>query len=235
MQTIIPNLLHTFDGLIVGRVYLIEDADGLTLIDASISGAAPKIKRQIEAYGRKIEDVKRILITHAHMDHVGALPQLSAWTRAQVIASAPERPVIEGEQPVMRADPAALSGVQKLMRSPETWFKRVQVDRVVGDGDVIAEVMGGLHVVAAPGHAPGHLAFWSPLHKVLFIGDVIMPRLGKLRLPFATFTPDPAENLRSVAKLIRFDAEIACFGHSPPITAQASAAIRSFARQVGAV
>lgn len=79
MKPILPGL-YTLTGLIVGRVYLIEDPDGLTLIDASIPLSAPKIIKQIEGMGRKATDVKRILLTHAHPDHHGNLPKLKQAT-----------------------------------------------------------------------------------------------------------------------------------------------------------
>ncbi|MDZ4763416.1 MAG: MBL fold metallo-hydrolase [Chloroflexota bacterium] len=227
MQSIIPGV-YTFDGLIVGRVYLIEDPDGLTLIDAGIAPSANKIKTQIEAHGRTLNDVKRILITHAHPDHVGALPKLKAWTRAQIVASELETPVIQGEIAVPRAEGA--------IRPPQTRYKPgVKVDRIVRDGDMIAEVLGGLQVVFTPGHAPGHIAFWSPSRRILFGGDVIMPRFGKMQLPYRALTVDPVANLRSVAALTAFDAQTACFGHGVPIAADAATAIRGFARRVGAV
>ena len=53
------------------------------------------------------------------------------------------------------------------------------------EGDVLPEVMGGLHVISTPGHAPDHISFWQPDRKVLIIGDVIMKFFGRMRLPLA--------------------------------------------------
>ena len=233
MKQIIPGL-HSFTGLLVGRAYLIEDADGLTLIDTSLPIAADRIVRQLEASGRKANDVKRILITHAHPDHVGGLPKLKELTGAQVIASAIDRPVIEGKAPIPRPPPEKLSGLARMMPSSGTKVRGTSVDREVGDDETLTEIMGGLQVVFTPGHSPGHLAFWQPAKRILFCGDVMM-RLPKLRLPFAAFTVDMDENKRSIRRLAELDASIVCFGHGNPLMQDTAQAIRRFARQVGAM
>src|SRR3712207_9284971 len=97
--------VYAFPGLVVGRVYAIEDPDALTLIDAGLSFAPARIIRQLAAAGYAPGDVRRILVTHAHPDHVGGLPKLKALTGAEVIASAEEQPVIEGRAPVARPQP----------------------------------------------------------------------------------------------------------------------------------
>jgi glyoxylase-like metal-dependent hydrolase (beta-lactamase superfamily II) len=104
------------------------------------------------------------------------------------------------------------------------------VARDLRDGDVLAEVMGGLHVVSTPGHAPGHLAFWQPERKVLFCGDVMMalwPR--RLTLPFRMVTVDMDENIRSLKKLAELDTQVLCLGHGIPIARNTSELVRKFA------
>ena len=107
------------------------------------------------------------------------------------------------------------------------------VDRTVSDGDVI-EALGGLQVIATPGHSPGHVSFWQPERKILFVGDGIMNAFGLsgMRLPFTVSTPDMAENIRSVRKIAELDAKIVCFGHGEPITQDAAAKIRAFATTI---
>ncbi|MBK9125348.1 MAG: MBL fold metallo-hydrolase [Chloroflexi bacterium] len=93
--------IYGFTGLMVGRVYAIRDPDGLTLIDSGLEQAAPRIVAQIEAAGFKASDIKRIVITHAHVDHGGGAHALNALTGAAIMVSAAEADVMRGtaEQP----------------------------------------------------------------------------------------------------------------------------------------
>lgn len=221
MQSITPGV-RAFAGLLVGRVYLIEDADGLSLIDTGLGLAADKIITQLRQLERSPADVKRILITHAHPDHVGGLRRLKELTDAQVIASEVEKPVIEGKQAVPRRPSQP--------RPPRTIFKPTPVDRVVQDGEVI-DALGGLRVVFTPGHAPGHIAFWQPERKILFCGDVLF-NAPSLRLPFAPLTVDMAENIRSIKKVAQLDAELVCFGHGQPLSQNTAQRLRDFAAKL---
>jgi glyoxylase-like metal-dependent hydrolase (beta-lactamase superfamily II) len=234
MKRIVAGV-YTFSGLQVGRVYLTEDADGLTLIDTGLAGAADAILRQIAALGRGAHDVRRILITHAHPDHIGGLPRLKAATAAQVWVSAADRAVTEGVAPVPRPPLAALRGAARLMgrmMGPQT-LRGTPVDRELRAGEILPEVLGGLQVIAAPGHSPGHLAFWQPERRLLFCGDVLMHVAG-LRLPVAAFTVDMAEDRRSAARLAALDPAVVCFGHGPPLTRDAAATLRAFVAHAGA-
>lgn len=233
LQPICPGI-HSFSNLQAGRVYLIDDLDGYTLIDTGLRSAAPRILDQLTASGRRPTDVRRILITHAHPDHVGGLPALRAATGAQVWASATERPVIEGRQPIPRPEAGQRTGLARLIRPPDTLLPPTPVDRELRDGDLLREIGGGLQVVFTPGHAPGHLAFWQPDLRLLFCGDVIF-RLPNLRLPFSFLTVDMAENKRSIARLAALEPALVCFGHGTPLTEQTAAQIDDFARRVGAI
>jgi len=230
MREIAPGL-YTFTGLISGRVYLIEDADGLTLVDAGLERVAVKIIQQIEAGGYRADEVRRILVTHAHPDHVGGLLALKEWTGAQVITSAPERPIVEGRVPIPLPPPESLPLLARLTRPEETTLKGTPVDREVADGEVLDEVMGGLQVVATPGHTPGHLAYWQPERGILFCGDAIM-RLGWLRLPMTGATINMDEARRSVQRLADLEPKLVCFGHGLPLKENAAQLLRRFARRV---
>jgi glyoxylase-like metal-dependent hydrolase (beta-lactamase superfamily II) len=224
MRQIIPGI-YVFTGLTAGRVYLLQDPDSLTLIDAGLASAPPRVAAQLNAAGHALTDVKRILITHAHPDHVDGLPALKRMTGAQVIASTQEKPVIEGEIPAPRPR-------RGLIRVPSAMVKEsTQVDRAVEDGEVLDEVLGGVRVILVPGHTPGHVAFWQPDRRVLFCGDVIINVTG-LSLPPAPVTFDMIENRRSVQRLAALNASVVCFGHGPALTRDAARALHRFAQRV---
>jgi len=71
---IIPNV-HLIPN-IVANPYLIVDPDGLTLIDAGLPGNHKKILNYISGLGHTPSDLKRIIITHADIDHIGGLSAL---------------------------------------------------------------------------------------------------------------------------------------------------------------
>src|SRR6185436_17575894 len=98
-----------------------------------------------------------ILLTHAHGDHVGAIPTLRAQSGAPIITSEIEKPYAEGTLPIARPD----SG----LKVPAQTNKGITVDRTVSDGDMILEALGGLQIIATPGHSPGHISFWQPERK----------------------------------------------------------------------
>ncbi len=223
MREIIRNVF-TFTGLIVGRVYALRDDDGLTLVDTGIPPAGEKILAQLKAAGYQPADVKRILMTHAHPDHAGALPLLQQATGAEVWCHALDKPAIQGEMPVA-VRPGRLS-------MPQTMLKPVQVNRTVEDGEVLP-ILGGLQVIATPGHTPGHVSFWQPDQRLVITGDAVLYLFNRLTLPLAFLTADMDENRRSVQKLAALQPDILLFGHGQPIVGQAYVALSALIQRLG--
>lgn len=220
----ITDGIWTFTGLRVGRVYLIEEEDGYTLIDASLPNADKAILAEMAAAGLDGKQIQRILITHAHPDHVGAIPALKATTDAELVVPEGERAAFDGEIPIPRA-----SG---WLKPPKTILKDMKADRTIADGDMI----GSLQAVATPGHAPGHTSFWHSGQQVLILGDVIFRVRGKMRLPYKPLTVDMAENVRSIGRTAQtFQPTILCFGHGAPITNNATQQLQTFAQKVNAI
>jgi glyoxylase-like metal-dependent hydrolase (beta-lactamase superfamily II) len=225
MKKILPGF-YTFTGLLIGRVYLIKDPDGLTIIDAGISLAARQIVRQLKRAGHRPGDVKRVLVTHAHPDHVGGLPRLKQLTGAEVMASALERPVVEGRAPIPGKPKERMTRLERIMSARPMTLRGTPVDRELGEGDVLS-VMGGLHVLATPGHTAGHLTFWQPDRGLVICGDVIFNLIG-LTLPIPIFTVDMDENKRSIKRLAGLEPRVVCFGHGEPLMRNAAARIKEF-------
>lgn len=225
MKQVAPQI-HTFEGLMMGRVYLIEDEDGLTLIDSSISNAGGKILKQLREAGHKAEDVKRILITHAHPDHMGGLVDIHKASGAEVWCHELEKPVVEGEQSIARKS----SG----MSPPDTKFAHVPVSRSLQDKDHLP-ILGGLQVIFTPGHAPGHISFWHEERRLLIVGDTIFYFFNRMTLPLDMLTPDREENKRSIKKIYDLEPETLLFGHGVPIVGNAMAVLTPFVKRIGLI
>lgn len=155
-------------------VWLVKEEDGVTLVDAGISLMAKGIRAAVESIG--IGPLKRIVLTHGHSDHVGAIPRLLIGRQdVAIYAHRLEIPYMEGERPYpgrKKAVPYLSKGLaQPLPESPDGRLERI----------------GGLQPYWTPGHAPGHVVYYHERDRVLLAGDLFNAKKGKLRFPMFTF------------------------------------------------
>jgi glyoxylase-like metal-dependent hydrolase (beta-lactamase superfamily II) len=80
----------------VGHVYVWRGPDGITLIDTGVPGSAPLIAAAMEDLGHRRSDVRRLLLTHWHEDHVGSAADIAGWADTEVYAHRDDAPVIRG-------------------------------------------------------------------------------------------------------------------------------------------
>jgi len=222
MRQIVPDI-YMVEGLRAdsGNVYLLVSGEGLTLVDSGLAGAADQIEAQLREGGYRLSDVRAIVLTHAHADHMGSVAELARRSGAQVLAHQEEIPYIEQAKSMPGASP-----FQRLMNwlSDRTIMKRspCKVSRPLQDREVI-EAPGGLQVLHAPGHTPGSIALYQPERRILFCGDVFFnknPMTGKegLQLSLPLFTLDMRQARESARKLAALPVEVLCFGHGEPIS-----------------
>jgi glyoxylase-like metal-dependent hydrolase (beta-lactamase superfamily II) len=197
---------------VIANAYLLVDPDGLTLIDAGLPNSAGRILGYLRSLGYRPGDLKRIIITHADMDHTGGLARLQKATQARVAAGAAEAEAIragEGSRSLSRNGIlGAFMGALSMVMKPGP----CQVDEILVDGQVL-RILGGLAVLATPGHTPSHISLWQAQRKILFSGDSIVVRADHFE-PYQTSTvwkPDLAvQSYRLQAALAP---EIICGGH----------------------
>lgn len=122
--------------------YLIRTRQGAILIDGTLEETADLVEHSIAALGVPMGQVKLLLSSHAHYDHVAGLAQLKADSGARLVTSAADRGAMESGHPV-GDNPTA------------TEFPAAKVDRTVRDGDTVQ--LGGSVLTArlTPGHTPG--------------------------------------------------------------------------------
>jgi metallo-beta-lactamase class B len=125
---------------------LITSGYGHVLVDAGLPESAPLIAKNIEELGFKLSDVKGIVFSHAHADHVGGLAELQRLTGAHVYGSRAAESVLRtGKLP--KEDPMSAA------RSPD--IPKVARSWIVTDGQLLGIGSLRLRVLATPGHTPG--------------------------------------------------------------------------------
>jgi hydroxyacylglutathione hydrolase len=207
MKELAPDV-YLLKGLIpyAVNVYLVGDV----LVDA---GGKPD-KRLIlkELKGRT---VSAHALTHAHPDHQGCSHAVCEalgipfWVHADDVDAAENPRLILERQP-----PKPLNKLMyKMFAGPGH-----KVDRVLQEGDEIA----GFKVLHTPGHALGHISLWRESDRVLIAGDTLNtmhPFLMTrgLREPLEVFTPDVAENRRSIKREAELEPSLLLVGHGPPL------------------
>ena len=151
--------VHRISQAGIVNAYLVQEDDGLTLVDALMSGSAHKrILAAAETIGAPIV---RIALTHSHKDHIGALDKLAAaLPDAAVLISAREERLLGKDKTMDPGEPQAKlkGGYSGAMTKPTATFR---------PGDRI----GSLEVHAAPGHTPGQVAFLDPRDGTLYCAD----------------------------------------------------------------
>ncbi|KMS83647.1 metallo-beta-lactamase [Streptomyces regensis] len=218
----------------VGQAYLWHDDGESTLIDAGPAGFGRPIADAVTALGHAPRDVRRVVLTHFHGDHVGAAGEFAALSGAEVLAHPLDAPFVRGELPgpPPRFEewelPIHAEAARHLPEGPPTPPSSVTE---VADGDVLG-FGGGARVVHVPGHTDGSIALFLPAHGVLFTGDTVAAAPDGTPIP-GEFNLDRTQLLASVRRLADLGAEVACFGHGDPLLSDATAALHSIAGAPG--
>lgn len=199
------------------NAYLVGDV----LVDAGFSWQAKRVLSEVR--GRI---VRAHVLTHAHVDHAGG---------SRRVVDALGVPVRAGERdlPALHSGDAEL-GFRGLLKKPGDRYGRfpaVPEGTALREGDTIGE---GFTVLDTPGHSPGHVSFWRERDGVLICGDVInsmhlLTTIPGVREPPTFFTPDPAENRRSIRRLAALEPRLVLVGHGPPLKKDAAATMQRFA------
>lgn len=221
--TSLPRLLPV-------NAYLVREADGLTLVDAGLPGSAAAYLRAAAELGAPIV---RIVLTHAHGDHVGSLDALrKRLPAAELSVSARDARFLAGDMSLDAGEPQAkLRGsYQKVAARPE---------RLLADGDMV----GSLRVVATPGHTPGHIALLDTRDGSLIAGDALQTRggiavAGTLRWRFplpAIATWHRPTALASARRLRALEPARLAVGHGDVLEAPLAAMDAAIAEAAGAL
>lgn len=201
------------DGLSASSVVLVAVPDGLVIVDSGIRGSAPPILDAVRQIGYRPQDVRLLAVTHAHVDHIGSLPELQQATGAPIAAAAGEAAAIEGRAPLPH--PPGLLGLLFQTATGPMRPAPLPVQQQLQPGAPIS-TMPGWRTVGTPGHTPDHLSFYHPDHAFLIVGDAIA-NLGGLRRSPRVFTSNMRQAKATVALLAGLPLRSIAFGHGAPI------------------
>ena len=201
---------------------ILDDTQGATLVDTGVPGMEGDILAALGALGLGWSNVKRVILTHHDLDHIGSLPAVVAATGAEVLALEAEVPYIQGDKPGQKTPtPEMLASMPPEMKARFAVPAHAPVTRALHDNEVL-NLAGGVKVVATPGHTVGHLSLYVVQDGVLITGDALVSAEGQLKGPMERATPDMPEALRSVQKLAQLPATTVLTYHGGLVTEDAA-------------
>ncbi len=162
------------------NTWILDCGEGVTLVDGGEApGDVDAIAAELKSMGKSWKDVKQILVTHRHPDHISNLKHIGELTGAPIKAHVEDAEAIE-----------KAAGIR--------------VVRLRG-GEVLTQC-GGIEVVWAPGHTEGNVSYYLPAKKLIIAGDTVFPGDGgALSPPPEMYNKDTKQAMKSIRLLLDYD------------------------------
>ncbi len=172
----------------MSNCYLVRESDSFTLVDTTMPGGGRRI--MAAAHRIAMEPIARVLLTHAHGDHIGSLDALADALGSTAASE-------------LAGDPAGQAQVAIGAREARLLAKKPAQDRSLDPGEPQCKVNGGfpgartkpthllsdgelygsLRVVSTPGHTPGHMSYFDERDGTLYAGDALVTVGGEVHVP----------------------------------------------------
>ena len=192
----------------VGRVncYLIED-DPLTLLDTGPNSATSltALEAALDAHGHRVEDLKRIVVTHQHIDHIGLVEILAKRSGAEVCALDRLAPWLADYRREMEENDSFSAAIMLRNGIPQdvvyalravsasfrAWGAAAHVTRPLVEGELLTFASRNWRVLHRPGHSPSDTVFWDEASGELFGGDHLIKHISSNPLLSKPLEPLP--------------------------------------------
>lgn len=209
-------------------LYLYRGKQTGTLFEGGTGSMGPVLRNQLQALGISGEYVRQAVVTHAHPDHVMAIPMFRALCpHVAILASAPAAKTLGAEKAISffaKIDDLLTTSLlgnglisERPLPSPAPSLP-FAVDRVVRDGEII-EVDEGVafQVLETPGHSDCSLSFFEPQRGILIISDATGYYMPQPDHWWPNYFYDYAAYVRSIERLAALPAELLCLSHNAAI------------------
>jgi glyoxylase-like metal-dependent hydrolase (beta-lactamase superfamily II) len=195
-----------------------------SLIDCGYAGSTARIDRAMRAHGQRVGDLARVVITHGHPDHAGSARELAALGIPVLIHPADAANLGVTWRDVVERPTRGRVFSAMTPEPPEV----VPIE----DGELLP-MLGGLRVVHTPGHTPGSVCLYGARDRVLFVGDTLQRRFGRVSFASSLYSDDHAAAKRSVKRLAALDVETIVFSHFAPLEGGAAEVLATLANRTG--
>jgi len=232
--------LHRIGNDIVAA-YLVDTADGVTVIDAGLAGQWHDLQAELASMGRSVTDIRGVILTHGDSDHLGFAERLRRDHGVPVHVHEADAARARGE-----VKPRASWGRVKLGATLGfLWYairkgglRTSYLTEVVGvrDGQVL-DLPGAPRIIGLPGHSPGSIAIHVPVADAIFVGDGLTTRhvlTGRRGPQPAPFTDDARQAVASLSHLENLQATWLLPGHGTPWSGGVAEAVRAIRTAAGA-
>ena len=211
------------------NTYLVDAPRGLVLVDTGLPGSDKKILRALERLDKKPSDIRLVLLTHRHLDHIGSAAAMKRMTTATIASHPFEKPYVAGT--LVISTPAAWSLYGRVARRVlnfSSWtmklfrlikYRPVRVDEAADEESLLEAVGLDGSIIWTPGHTKGSVSLFLNKSRVAIIGDLLRSRRGKLREPL--FMESIPQTEASVKRVLDLEPTMLCVGHGRPLPASA--------------
>ncbi|HEY4822452.1 MAG TPA: MBL fold metallo-hydrolase [Candidatus Bathyarchaeia archaeon] len=211
------------------NTYLVEAPRGLVLVDTGLPGSEKRIFNAVRKLGRQPKEIKLVLLTHRHPDHIGSAAAVKRGTSATLASHPFEKPYVAGTLMVSMPNAWSLKGriVRRLIAITQ-WtmrlfriikYRPVHVDMAADEESVLEDVGLDGSVVWTPGHTKGSITLFLNRPKVAIVGDLLRGKGGKLVEPL--LMESISQTHASVERVLELGPELICPGHGKPLPTSA--------------
>uniref|UniRef100_A0A0F2LK11 Beta-lactamase n=1 Tax=Candidatus Aramenus sulfurataquae TaxID=1326980 RepID=A0A0F2LK11_9CREN len=193
------------------KSFILDTEEGLVIVDAGLKGSGERILKALDNLGRKREEVKYVVFTHSHGDHIGGASELRKSLNAKFgIEDEGKKSLEEGRarEPVVHS-----LGLKLLFSLGRPFFFKslepVKVDFALKEGELVK----GVEVLKTPGHTKDSVSFYLPELNAVIVGDTLQGTRRGLKLP--AIYEDYSSLWKSVERIKSLKPSMVYVSHGP--------------------